>query len=128
MALVEPADLGYLLQEDIGPGTGRVAIRVAEGWLRGATGLADWPAPVPADLWSWALELAALAYSNPASMSTETLGDYTAGWSGWALARRREILADARGAYAVGAAETPMSAFPAAQPWPDPVRVRTWDW
>ncbi len=37
-----------------------VARRVVSGWLQDATGLAEWPDPVPDSLFAWAVELAGL--------------------------------------------------------------------
>jgi hypothetical protein len=84
--------------------------RSANGWLQDATGLADWPNPVPDRLWTWALELAAIAYRNPAAAGSEGVDDYRVinnqDWQ-----RRSEILAAARRAYNSASAQ-PQYAFP----------------
>jgi len=76
----------------------------------GATGLTTWPSPVPDDLWSWAIELAAIAFRNPTSASSESQDDYSI--SHGDAARRREILAAARAAYSN--AGSPQYSFPEA--------------
>jgi len=82
--------------------------RVASAWLQHATGLTDWPSPVPDRLWAWALELAAIAYNNPTSLSTEAIDDYQMTTAD--RLRRREILDAARAAYNM--AGKPMGSFP----------------
>lgn len=70
--------------------------RAVNGWLQDATGLTDWPSPVPDKLWAWAIELAAIAHENPAAMTSESIDDYK---SVADRARRQEILNAARAAY-----------------------------
>jgi hypothetical protein len=91
--------------------------RMASGWLQDATGLTDWPDPVPDRLWGWALELAGLALNNPAAVWSETVGSVSTVYERGAQGRRREILNAARAAYNV--AGGPMHSFPAADwRWP----------
>lgn len=86
--------------------------RYASGWLKNATQLASWPPdPVPDDIWSWAIELAGIAFRNPTGYSSESIDDYAHGDDG---ARRKEILAAARLAYSSG--QQPQYSFP------------DWDW
>jgi hypothetical protein len=72
--------------------------------------LPDWPNPVPDRLWTWALELAAIAYRNPAAAGSEGVDDYRVinnqDWQ-----RRSEILAAARRAYNTASAQ-PQYSFP----------------
>jgi hypothetical protein len=82
--------------------------RVASAWLQDATGLTDWPSPVPDRLWAWALELAAIAFNNPTSLASETIDDYQMTVSD--RLRRREILDSARQAY--NTAGKPQGSFP----------------
>ncbi|GAB7039707.1 MULTISPECIES: hypothetical protein [Catenuloplanes] len=70
--LTELAD--YLQQGPLDEASATVARRKASGWLRSATKLTAWPDPVPDDLWGWAIELAALAYDNPAMLASEQVG------------------------------------------------------
>lgn len=110
-ALVTHDDLETFLQQGpLDAAATSVARRVAAGWLQAATKLATWPDPLPDDLWSWALELAGLAYVNPEGLATDTTGGTT---STWERGRRSAILAEARQAY--GAAATgraPLFSFP----------------
>jgi hypothetical protein len=112
-------DLAAYLQRDVVAASANTARRVATGWLHAETGLASWPNPVPEELWAWAVELSALAYSNPEGLSTESVDDggYTAAWS---RGRKAEILAMARRRYA--GTGHPSGSFPAAVGWPDPIR------
>lgn len=82
--------------------------RVSSAWLQDATGLTDWPSPVPDRLWAWALELAAIAFNNPTSLASETIDDYQMTVSD--RLRRREILDSARQAY--NTAGKPQGSFP----------------
>lgn len=119
-ALVGPGQLATYLQQPVRADSEEVAIRVAEGSLKGVcTTLAEWPQPVPDDLWAWAIELAAMTYSNPEGLATRTVNEDT---RNWILSRRAEILSAARARY--GGA-IPMGGFPIALDWPDAPRVPT---
>lgn len=86
------------------------AIRVrrsASGWLSSATGLSAWPDPVPDDLWTWGLELAAIAFRNPDAVLSESIDDAQALFD---RQRRAQILAAAKASY--GAAGSPLFSFP----------------
>jgi hypothetical protein len=100
VVLFTPEELGDLLHTSVPEPQGTIAERMASGWLRGATGLASWPEPLPDDLWAWALELGVLAYTNPEGLTAETIsnGDYTTGRD---RHRKEAILAEARRCYAV---------------------------
>ena len=90
----------------------QTAIRVrryASGWLMAATGLTSWPDPVPDNLWAWAIELAGIAFRNPAAATSESIDDYSVSHD---RERRAEILAQAKAAYG----GQPQYSFPA------------WDW
>jgi hypothetical protein len=87
-----------------------VARRVAYGWLRSATKLADWPDPVPDDLFAWGLELAGLFYNNPEGLASDTTGATSTTWD---RARRAAILDAARSAYGgQNAGGVPLFSFP----------------
>lgn len=77
-------------------GAATVARRQAGGWLSDATGLTAWPDPLPDRLWTWAIELAAIAYNNPDGALEEQTDDYRVKHD---RARRMEILDAARSAY-----------------------------
>lgn len=83
--------------------------RYANGWLMAATGLASWPATIPDDLWAWAIELAGIAYRNPAANTSETTGSYSVSSD---AGRKAQILAAAKARY--GGSSTPLYSFPAA--------------
>lgn len=91
-------------QFDIAAAT--VARRRASGWLMSPTGLTTWPDTIPDNLWGWAIELAAIAYRNPASASNESVDDYQVSWD---RQRRAEILEEARIGYGAG---SPVYSFP----------------
>lgn len=74
-----------------------VARRHASGWLMSPTGLTSWPATIPDNLWAWAIELAAIAYRNPAAASSESIDDYQVSHD---RERRAEILAEAQAVFA----------------------------
>jgi hypothetical protein len=95
--LFENGDLAVYLQvAAIDTTTESSMRRVASGWLKNATGLTDFPSPIPDDLWAWGVELAAIAYRNPASSSNQSVDDYSVGFD---RQRRNEILDFARRAY-----------------------------
>ncbi|GAA2022505.1 hypothetical protein WDZ16_12965 [Pseudokineococcus marinus] len=114
--LVTPDEVREWLGRDdtaVPDGRAVLAVRVVEGWLRGATGLAEWPDPVPEALWSACLELAGLAVDNPTSRSQSVTGDES---DGWFAARRAEILAGVTAALRTGG--TPSGSFPDPVAWP----------
>jgi hypothetical protein len=86
--------------------------RYVNGWLQDATGLTDWPSPVPDRLWAWAIELAALVFENPTAKWSQTIDDSVDVYERGAQGRRREILDAARRAY--NTAGKPMGSFPEA--------------
>ena len=96
------------LHEEVDNSSTDVCQLVASGWLMSATGLAAWPLPIPDDLSGWALELAAIAYRNPAGAASEIIDDYT--YVGDAD-RRHAILTAAQTSY--GGSSVPQYAFPA---------------
>jgi len=110
--LFDLGDLPSWLREDLGVDT-ESATRVrryVNGWLQDATGLADWPNPVPDRLWAWAIELAALVWDNPTAKWSQTVDDSTDVYDRGPQGRRLEILAAARRAY--NTAGKPMGSFP----------------
>lgn len=111
-------DLAAYLQRPVDTTSYTTAQRIASGWLSAATGLTTWPDPVPDDLWAWAVELAALAYSNPEGLAVETEGSTTATWE---RARRDAILAAARVRY--GQTGAPRYGFDCPAASPDPIIV-----
>lgn len=100
-------DLASWLQRDLDTATATRARRAASGWLRSATGFDEWPSTIPDDLWTWAVELAALAYTNPELLATETTGANSATWE---RGRRDDILRAAKAAYS--GSGKPLYSFP----------------
>ena len=96
-----------------------VVHRVVNGWLLDATGLQDWPTPVPPQVFSWAVELGAIAHENPASASTDTTDRISVQWS---ETRRNSILNRAaewaRNLPAAAAVASPVGSFPPPAPLP----------
>ncbi len=126
MAIIEAADLAEYLRRSIDGASAETAIRMAEGWLAGATRLDPWPPdPVGEDLWAWALELAVLAYTNPTGLASVTAGGEVTQWSD-AARRRQEILDAARAAH--NSQGRPVASFPPAQPWPEPAAGHAPGW
>lgn len=117
--LFSVVDLAGYLHAQVDASQAAVTERVVFGWIKGATGLTERPNLVPEDLWAWAVELGALQYSNPEALKS-TIADGNTG-STWAADRRDAILASVKHAYGGGSGR-PQGAFPAAEPWPDPVR------
>lgn len=110
--LFDLADLpSWLKIPEVDTETATRVRRAANGWLQEATGLTEWPDPVPDVLWAWGLELAAIAMRNPDGAQTADYDDYTYTAD---RERRTEILAAARKAYrgGVGGEGEPVYAFP----------------
>lgn len=105
--LFDLTDLASYMQRDLDTASATRARRVASGWLMSATGQSEWTAPVPDDLWTWALELAEMAYGNPGGFSSETIDDHSISFD---RARRTAILEAARSKYSTGG--TPVYSFP----------------
>ncbi|MBM0275099.1 hypothetical protein [Micromonospora tarensis] len=121
--LFELVDLRKLLREseiEFDSDAATVARRQAGGWLSDATGLTDWPDPIPDRLWTWAIELGAIAYRNPDGASEEQSDDHRVRFD---RARRAEILTAARAAYPSASPPGPAAAGPLwSFPAPD------WSW
>lgn len=79
-------------QTSIDDGTFTVIHRVVEGLLLDAAGLTVWPDPVPAQVFSWALELAAISHENPAGAAVDGTDRINLQWN---ETRRTAILARA---------------------------------
>jgi len=100
-------ELASYMQRELDAESATNARRVASGWLGSATGLSEWTEPVPDDLWTWALELAEMAYGNPSGYASETIDDHAITFN---RARRADILEAARKKYSTGS--TPVYSFP----------------
>jgi len=109
--LFDLGDLPSWLQlPGVDTGTATRVRRYVNGWLQDATGLTDWPTPIPDRLWAWAIELAAIVIDNPTAKWSETIDDSGTVYERGAKTRRREILDAARKAYNAGGG--PQWAFP----------------
>lgn len=113
--LVQPEELQAHLQRPVTLETCLSAVRVTEGWLRAATRLADWPDPIPGDLWSWAVELAGIVVDYPYLLNSRTVG---AEAETGVMQRRAEILKDAAFRYGASSTVGPVGCFPDPCPWP----------
>lgn len=118
--LFQIIELASLLQRDVQAGGAYAAEEVAATWLRSATGLPDFPDPLPDDLHGWGLELAALVYNS----FTPTGGAV----SPVDAAAKARILAAAGRVYGPAGAGTggPQGCFPAARCYPDPAIIDRW--
>lgn len=128
-SLLTPQELADHLGYDVTQARATSAERVTWGWLKAATGLAVRPDPVPAEVFSWAVELAAIAYENPAAHADD--GDGGGITTAYDRQRRAAILADAAAWAAARAGSSsptgPQGAgFGSARAWPDPAEPCTW--
>lgn len=126
-------DLSDYLRYDVPQAQAAIAQRVVAGWLK-SNGVPidsyELVGDVPAEVFSWAVELGAIVHENPGALSSHTTGAET---SSWILTRRADIraeieawLARSGGQVALGA---PQGSFPAPSTWPDPaVAPRRWPW
>lgn len=111
-------ELGEWLGRDVTETKARSIERVVWGWLKGPLGLAARPDPVPDEVFSWAIELGAIAHENPAGLSSRQLGSSQRAFS---LERRNEILEMARGGVpGTVTVPSPSGSFPTALDYPDP--------
>ena len=117
--LFTPEDLGNWLQYSVRQTSAVLAEHVAAGWLKDAMNVLELPAaPKGSSLFAWALELGGIAYENPLSLASGSLGDEA---STYDRTRRERILAAAASAASASAGRRgPRGSFPPALPWPDP--------
>lgn len=122
--LFNAADLGAWLRQDVTDEAASVVERVVWGWLRPVLKLTERPDVPSEELVAWAIELGAIAYTNPEGLAEYRLEEE---WSHYSGERRDEILALAgSGGTAVqGAVAAPQGRFPAARRYPDPAE-RCW--
>jgi len=124
--LFTAADLQAYLRQPVIAAAGAVVERVVWGWLSPVLGLTERPtaADVTPQLAAWALELGAIAYSNPEGLSSYQLESESSVYS----SERRDqilLLAAGGGKTPTGAALAPTSSFPSARSYPDPAE-RCW--
>ena len=73
-ALFEPQDLSNWLGKTVADEKATSIEKVVWGWLKPQLGATERPDPVPDEVFSWAIELAAIAYENPTGLSARQLG------------------------------------------------------
>jgi hypothetical protein len=123
VTLFTAGELTEYLGQAVTQAEASIAERVAAGWLAEATGVTVWPDPPPAQVFSWAIELAAIAHDNPAARASRTVDGITDAYS---RDRWSQIMAAARSsslATGPAAAVGPVGSFPQAVEWPDPPRT-----
>lgn len=120
-ALFSASDLNALPDvDDVSAEEAGILERIVWGWLKPVLGLSERPATVPDEMFSWAIELAAIAHENPKGLTYYQLGEERSGYS---AERRAQILAEV-GAGGL-ATPRPTGCFPPARAYPDPAE-RCW--
>lgn len=119
MILFTATDLSGLLRKTVTEASATLVEKVVWGWLKPILGSATRPNPVPDELFSWAIELGAIAYENPSGLSRKQIGPFTEDYS---AERRAEILAEVAGSSLAAAGRAPLAprgSFPEAACYPD---------
>lgn len=116
--LFAASDLTGLLGRPVTTDQADTAERIVWGWLAPILG-GDRPQPVPPEVFSWAVELGAIAIENPSGLEAYQLGAERLQFSS---ERRAEILADVAAGGVPGGGTKPRGSFPDACGWPDPAR------
>lgn len=122
--LFTATELGNWLGVTVDEGRATVVERVVWGWLVEVLSTDTRPEPVPAQLFSWAIELGAIAHENPGGLSAKAFGDVSEAYS---EERRKALLALVAGSelgngLGSSAGSRPRGSFPAARDYPDPAR------
>jgi hypothetical protein len=128
MALLFSADeLGDFLHCSVTVAAATSVERVVWGWLKPVLGLTERPDPVSEELFSWAIELGAIAHENPSGLSRYQLADEMQWYS---AERRNQILDEAGSGGTPGGVPKPRGNFPTEEcpSWPDPARARPRRW
>ncbi len=116
--LFTAANLGHLLGKAVDADKAAMAEQIVWGWLSGPLSITERPDPVTPQVFSWALELGAIAYENPAGLSSKQLGTSQQAFSS---ERRTEILETAAGSTPASALR-PRGKFPPPRCYPDAAR------
>ncbi|MGI8682068.1 MAG: hypothetical protein ACR2JO_08055 [Mycobacteriales bacterium] len=116
--LFTAAELSDFLHGPVTPEAAVSVERVVWGWLKPVLGVSARPDPVPAEVWSWAIELGAIAHENPAGLTLYQLGTERSQFS---AERRGAILAEASDE-GVSGSGSPRGSFPPPLAWPDPIQ------
>lgn len=117
--LFTAGDLTEYLGKSVSEGQAVMAERVVWGWIKPILKMQDRPDPVADELFSWAIELGAIAHENPTGRSAQTNGPFSVQYS----ARRTEILAEIAESTLTTKGLLPRGSFPCPERYPDPVRV-----
>lgn len=118
MPLFTDADLSEWLGKTVSPDRAVLVERVVWGWVKAVLGSDERPDPVPEELFSAAVELGAIAFENPSSLTDRGLGPFS---ESFPIERRQEILDEiARTLGPAGLADAPQGEFPDALAYPDP--------
>lgn len=120
--LFDAASLGHFLGKpgQVAEERAEVVERVVWGWLAPVLGLTERPSTgtsAHVQVFSWAIELGAIAHENPAGRSAKELGTSRSAFS---EERRRDILTQAAGFGSTVAPGSPQGDFPPAPVYPDP--------
>lgn len=118
-ALFTAGELSDWLRQPVPDESAWLTEQVVWGWLRPLLSLTERPATRSDELFSWSIELGAIAYANPEGLDSYSLEAESTKYSS---ERRQEILQDAAGGGTTptGAALAPTGCFPAARSYPDP--------
>lgn len=119
--LFTPQQLRDWLQRPVSDDAATSAEKVVWGWLRPVLDIEERPTDVSPELYSWAIELGAIAVSNPEGLSEYALGPERSKFS--AENRTRILAAAASGGTNTDpdAPAVPVGSFPPPRPWPDPI-------
>lgn len=119
---VTAPELAARVQREIDGVYAESAIRTADGQLRGAMDFTgEWPTPLPSPVWSWWVELAAMALDNPTGLGQRGVGSEQ---EQWLITRRDKVLSDAArwvttsGLLEQVAVTAPLWSYPPPPEWP----------
>jgi hypothetical protein len=116
MPLFNAAALSEFVQDDIDTATAARVEQVVWGWLQPILNDEDRRDQVSPQLFSWALELGAIAHENPTGLEAYQLGAERRQFS---QDRRREILVDVKASVDGIVGTAPRGDFPEPLPCPD---------
>lgn len=126
MALFTREELSHYAQDpDLTYDEAQIVERVVAGWLAHVGISIPSGDPVPAAVFSWSLELGAIANENPAALASRSVDGitdtYSRGQVDVILARARESALST-----TPSATGPVGSFPAPEPYPDPASSARW--
>lgn len=128
--LFEAAELSELVDEDVSDAKLEVVERLVWGWVSDALGLAEdaeRPAELSEKLWSWSVELGAIAYENPKGLLSYQLGEERSQYGSERRAELLELVAGSASSSTSGYRPGPRYTGPrCSEPYPDPARGRAY--